>query len=130
MDFGGYTIIRALAGDERIVLVSEELFDRLLKIADETNLGTLAEWVNSARNRDALPIALAQRLIQGETPHKLYRELRGFSTTRLAEAAGLPHDYIIGVETGRTEETLEARRKIARVLHVKLDDLEPIAAFH
>ncbi|MEN3951259.1 helix-turn-helix transcriptional regulator [Iodidimonas sp. SYSU 1G8] len=130
MDIGGYTLIRALAGDERIVIVSEELFDRLMKVAEETSLGSLAEWVNSSMNRDALPIALAQRLMQGETPHKLYRELRGFSTTRLAEAAGLPHDYIVGVETGQTEETLEARRKIASVLHVKLDDLEPIAIFH
>ncbi len=130
MEIGAYTLIRALAGDERLVIVSEELFDCLLKAADGASLGRLAEWVTSSSDRDPLPNALTERLLQGEAPHRLYREFRGFSTARLADATGLPHDYILGVEAGQTEETLEGRRKTANVLQIKLDDLEPIVSFH
>ncbi|MGE0666948.1 MAG: helix-turn-helix transcriptional regulator [Sphingomonadales bacterium] len=125
MDTEGYTLIRAIAGDERLVIVSEELFDRLMDAAERHLFPDgLEGWVNSSQNRNELPITLAQRLTRGETPHRVYREYRGFTTDRLAETTGLPHDYILALERGEMEETLDARRRIADALDVRLDDLE------
>jgi DNA-binding XRE family transcriptional regulator len=122
-----YTLIRAIAGDERLVIVSEILFDRLTNLASEAvNEQTLADWVNSQENRNALPIALADRLVRGEAPLRFYRELRGLSVSALAHAAGLPEDYVLAIECGLQEETLSARRSIAEVLKVTMDDLEPV----
>lgn len=131
MHIEGYTLIRAIAGDERLVIVSEELFDRLMDAAEkQLSAQGLVYWVNSAENRDELPITLAQRLMRGETPHRIYREHRGLTTDNLARATGLPHNYILALENGETEETLDARRRIAEALHVRLDDLERHGNLH
>lgn len=131
MDIEGYTLIRAVAGDERLVIVSEELFDRLMEAAEKhLSAQGLACWVNSAENRDELPITLAKRLMRGETPHRIYREYRGLSTDNLASATGLSHDYILALENGETEETLDARRRIADALNLRLDDLERPGNLH
>ncbi len=131
MNIEGYTVIRATTGDERLVLVSEELFDKLMSLAENyLSAKGLERWVNAQENRDELPITLARRLMRGEVPLRVYREHRGLTTDGLAEATGLPHDYIVALERGETEETLEARRKIADVLHLRLDDLEPLGIRH
>ena len=60
-----YTLIRAVAGNERLVLVSEVLFDRIVDLASRNfSHETLDDWVNSGPNRDYLPVALAQQLVR------------------------------------------------------------------
>jgi hypothetical protein len=60
-----YTLIRAVAGNERLVIVSEALFDRIVDLASQNmSRERLGDWVNSGFNRDCLPIALAQQLVR------------------------------------------------------------------
>ncbi len=77
-----------------------------------------------ARGEDEMvPGVFAERLLAGENPVRVFRELRGLSVKELAARAKLSAAYLSQVETGARQGTLATRRKLARALDVALDDL-------
>ena len=70
-----------------------------------------------------LPAAMVKRLIAGESPVRIWRERRGLKANQLADAAGITGAYLSEIETGKKPGSLEALRKLARVLGVLVDDL-------
>jgi DNA-binding XRE family transcriptional regulator len=105
----------------------EALLDRLEDAEDALTIrqfnADVAERGWDAVTRDCLPMALAERLVAGEHPVRLWREHRGMTGTRLAELSGVPQSYISNIEKSRKPGSVSALVKLAAALDVRLDDL-------
>ena len=76
---------------------------------------------------EALPFELFERISDGESPIKVWREHRGLTQASLAEAAGLRQGSLSDLERGRRSASFETFCRLADALGVTLDDLRPPA---
>ena len=74
--------------------------------------------------RDYLTGDEAIRLLNGESPLKVWREKRGLSQRALAAAGNVANGYLAEIETGRKPGSDDALRKLAAVLLVSPEDLD------
>lgn len=72
---------------------------------------------------DALPAALVDRLLEGESPVRVWREHRGLTLAQLADQAGVGTSYISEIETKKKPGSVHALRALAQALKVDLGDL-------
>lgn len=73
--------------------------------------------------RDYLTGDEAIRLLNGESPLKIWREKRGLSQRALATAANIASGYLAEIESGSKPGSDNAFRKLAVVLRVPSDEL-------
>lgn len=76
-----------------------------------------------AREEEAFPLEVAERLVAGVHPIKVFREYRGITQAELARQVGLSPMYISQIETGRRGGSTKALRRIAAALEIDLADL-------
>jgi DNA-binding XRE family transcriptional regulator len=76
-----------------------------------------------ANNEETFPIAVADALIAGENPVKVYRLHRGMKQPGLAEACGVSVPYLSQIETGKCRPNSGVLKKLADALSVSVDDL-------
>lgn len=106
----------------------------VLPIADYEALLEAAEMAEDVAAFDAgagdeiLPVATSDRLLAGESPLRVFRELRDLTQTQLAAAAGIPQTTISKIETGERIGTVDNLSRLAAALHVDLEDLVPAPA--
>ena len=74
-------------------------------------------------DEELVPAAFAKRLIAGESPVRVWRELRGLTQTALATASGVNRPQIANIESGAKSGSVATLRKLADALGVGLDDL-------
>ena len=72
---------------------------------------------------DYLPIELVRRLSAGEHPVRVWRVHRGLGRDALAAAAGIAPSYLSEIETRHKPDSFGALAKLAKALHISLDDL-------
>ena len=115
-------------GGDRMVIISEAEYLEL--IARHEDDDTIYE---SAANRldrgedETLPFSEAMRIAQGESPIKVWRQLRGMSTADLARGSGLSAAYVRQLQSGTRKGTTSSLQQVAKALRVSLDDLVPAA---
>src|SRR5208337_4584629 len=76
-----------------------------------------------AARRNYLTAQEARCLLDGESPVKVWREKRARSQRELATAAGVSAGYLAEIETGRKPGSVAALAKLAKALHVQIEDL-------
>ncbi len=76
-----------------------------------------------AREEEAFPLVVAERLVAGAHPVKVFREYRGLTQAELARQVGLSPMYFSQIETGRRGGSTKALRRIAAALDIDLADL-------
>jgi ribosome-binding protein aMBF1 (putative translation factor) len=116
------TVTMTRAEYEALVEAAEDAEDRAHLAAQEKGerlLGT------EAVRADALPVELVERMLDGESPVRIWREHRGLTLGDLADRAGIAPSYVSEIETGRKPGSVAALTKLARVLGIDLDDLVP-----
>ena len=74
---------------------------------------------------ELLPATVADRLIDGETPLKVWREHRALSQAALARAASVNRVQIVDIEAGCASGSARTLRALADALRVTVDDLLP-----
>ena len=74
-------------------------------------------------DEERFPVAVADRLIAGESPLKVFREYRGLTQGRLAEAAKTTAPYLSQIENGRRTGSVGLLHRLAEALRVEIDDL-------
>lgn len=72
---------------------------------------------------ELVPADYAKRLIAGETPLRVWRELRGITQTELAQTAGVGRVQIVNMEKGARGGSIATMKKLAVALRVTIDDL-------
>ena len=102
---------RALAGDD----VAEDLAE-----------ASWAEAVAAAFDprAETFPDEVADRLIAGDHPVKVFREHRGLTQGQLSERAGIGALYLSQIETGRRRGSHSVLRRLAAALGITVDDLD------
>ena len=70
-----------------------------------------------------MPAEYAKRLIAGESPLRVWRELRGLSQVAMGKVSGVNRVQIADIEAGRGKGSVETVRKLADALGVRVDDL-------
>ena len=98
---------KRLAGDAAEVLSSdEEVYDHAKAVGGES-----------------FPIAVADRLMAGEHPIKVYRNHRGMTQLELAAAADISAMYVSQIETRKRTGSTKTLAALAKALNVGVDDL-------
>ncbi len=72
---------------------------------------------------ELLPESFVNELLEGANPVKVWREYRGMTQKKLADAAGISVPYLSQLETGKRKGSLEVYSAIATALSVTLDDI-------
>ncbi|MCE8441507.1 helix-turn-helix transcriptional regulator [Rhodovulum sulfidophilum] len=100
---------------ERLRAAAEDLEDILAYDRAKADL--------AAGRAELVPAEFADRLIDGESPVRVYRALRGLTQAALAEKAGVNRVTVAELETGRKQGSAQTLKKIADALGVTVDDL-------
>jgi mRNA interferase RelE/StbE len=110
----------------KMVTIPADEYDRLREAAED--LADLRAYDRAkaalASGEDELvPADFAKRLIAGESPLRVWREVRGLSQVKLGAASGVNRVQIADIEAGRSRGSVETVRKLADALGVMMDDL-------
>lgn len=109
-----------------MVTIRRDEYRRLL--AAEEDLADLRAY-DSARALlesgadELLPAEAVGRILAGESPLRVFRELRGMTQARLATVSGVNRVQITDIESGRRTGSVGTMRKLADALGVAIDDL-------
>ena len=76
-----------------------------------------------AEGEETFPIDVADRLLDGENPVKVYRDYRGITQKALAQAAGINPVYLSQIETGRRTGSTRTLAALAAALSMGIDAL-------
>ncbi len=93
-----------------------------LEAADEA-IGVRALDAYTANRPETFPDEVAVRLVNGESPVKVFREYRGLTQRQLGDVAGVNQAYVSQIEAGARAGTVDVLKRIAEGLGVDLDDL-------
>lgn len=104
------------------VILSRADYEALIDRADIAAADRVRADIAAGRD-EMIPEAFADRLIDGESPVRVYRELRGLTGRQVAEKAGISAAYFSEIEGGKKEGTASTLKKIAEALNVTVDDL-------
>ena len=74
-------------------------------------------------DKETVPIAIADALLAGHSPIRVWREYRGLTQQQLANAAAIRRAYVAQLEAGRRRGSLLVLGRIADALGVEIDDL-------
>jgi len=80
------------------------------------------------RDQEAVPDEFAGRLLDGESPVRVWREYRCMSLRKLAAQAKVSASTLCDLETKKSEGRPGALRRIAMALGITLDDLVPVVS--
>jgi len=100
-----------------------ELEDAEDRLAVRSHRARQAAVGKEAVRQNALTGEQARRLLDGESPVRVWREKRGLTQRALAAAAGVAASYLADIENGRKPGSADALSRLARALGVSMDDL-------
>lgn len=77
----------------------------------------------AAGREERVPAGYARRMIAGESPLRVWRELRGLTQAALGQTARVNRVQIADIEAGRKRGSIETVKRLAAALGVAVDDL-------
>jgi DNA-binding XRE family transcriptional regulator len=107
----------------------------VIPYADYERLVEAAESMEDVRDYDAVkealrggreelaPADVADQLLNGENPVRVWRKHRGLSVSDLAAACGLTPAAVSQIENGRRSPSIEKLKAIAAALNIEVDDI-------
>ena len=107
---------------KRFVLVPEATYERMVDDLDE--LDDLRAYDRAkAKPQEFVPAEIADRLIAGESPLRVWREYRGLTQQKLADEAEISKPFLSQLENGQREASVDVLKRLAAALKVDIDDL-------
>lgn len=112
----------------RMAILPAEDYERLLEEAEERQEFADAKFAEYARSEGAeyLPADMVNRIIDGESALRVWRQYRGLSATELAKSVGVVPSHITHLENGTRGGKPLLWRSIANSLNVDVDDILPV----
>lgn len=110
------------------VTIPKVEYDRLCGLAEDLADIEAARFVLDRLEGGAeelVPAAVADRLIDGGNPLKVWRQYRGMSQSELARVSGASRVQVVDIESGRATGSVHTLRRLADALRIGLDDLAP-----
>ena len=112
-----HTVTIPRAEYERLCALEEEFADIQAALSVEARIASGEE--------ELIPAQVVDRLIDRESPLRVWREYRALSQSALARASGVNRVQIVDIEAGRNSGSVHTLRKLADALRVTVDDLIP-----
>jgi DNA-binding XRE family transcriptional regulator len=109
-----------------MITIPRDEYNRLCAAAEDLadlQAFAAAQAALAAGIDELIPAPFANRLLDGENPVRVYRDLRGLTQAALAEKAGLGRVTVAEIETGRKQGSIATLRALGRALGVQMDDL-------
>jgi len=97
----------------------EELREALADAADAEAMRRVRE----DPDEEDVPIAFARGMWNGESPVRVWREMRGMKATDLAAAAEVSRSHLSAIERGAKRGSVDALKRLAAALGVGIEDL-------
>lgn len=109
-----------------MVTIPRDEYDRLRAAAED--LADLQAYDRAAAGLksgqdELIPADYVNRLLNGESPLRVYRDLRGLTQVALAKQAGVNRVTVAEIETGRKQGSVATLRALATSLGISLDDI-------
>ncbi|WP_108395748.1 helix-turn-helix transcriptional regulator [Devosia submarina] len=105
-----------------MITIPRAEYDRLREAAED--LADIQAYDRAmAAGEESFPSEVVDRIVDGESPLRVFRELRGLSQTALSAASGVNRVQIADIESGRRSASVETFRKLAQALNLTIDDL-------
>ena len=111
------TVTITRAEYDRLCAAEEDFYDRRAALAARAHI--------EAGSDELLPAAVADRLIDGASTLKVWREHRGLSQSALARDSGVNRVQIADIEAARATGSVRTLRALANTLRITVDDLLP-----
>ena len=111
------TVTISRAEYERLCALEEEFADIQAALSVEARIASGEE--------ELIPAQVVDRLIDRESPLRVWREYRDLSQSALARASGVNRVQIVEIEAGRNSGSVHTLRKLADALRIAVDDLIP-----
>ncbi len=109
-----------------MVTIPRAEYDRLREAAADLADIAAVERIKAdiaAGREELIPSELVDRMLDGESPLRVYREHRGLTQSALAAASGVNRVQIADIEARRKSGSIDTIRKLADALRVTIDDL-------
>ena len=74
-------------------------------------------------DEELIPAEFVNRLLNGDNPLKVYREIRGHTQAQLAKISDVNRTTIGEIEIGRKQGSVATLGRLANALNVTIDDL-------
>ncbi len=112
-------------GEEMIVLRRKDYEALIERIEDlEDNLAVADfERKLAAGEEEFIAAEYVNRMSEGESPIRVWRDVRGMTAKDLAAASGISTAYLSEIENGKKDGSVATLKAIADVLKIDLDDL-------
>ncbi len=109
-----------------VVVIARADYESLVAAAgDAADLADIAAIKAHSTEKDFLPFEMAERILDGMAPVRVWRQHRGLTARALAAKAGLSSSYLSEIETGKKPGSVKALHALATALEVDVDDLGP-----
>jgi DNA-binding XRE family transcriptional regulator len=109
-------------GKPAFVVVPIAEWRRIESLIEDAEDNAAAEAFH--RNRvETFPISVADALVAGENPVRIFRKHRGMTLAAVAERCGIAVPYLSQIETGKRKASSDVLKKLAEALAVSVDDL-------
>lgn len=103
----------------------ERMLEALAELEDVEAVHALKAKLASGEE-ELVPEAVANALLDGANPVRVWREHRGMTQQELADASGFTKPYICQIERGnRQPEKAGTLAKLAKALRVAVEDVFP-----
>lgn len=109
-------------GGETLVLLALKEYDDLVDAADIAAADNVRLDIKAGRD-ELIPASVANRLLDGENPIRVWREYRRLTARDLAEKSDVSAAYLSELETGKKKGGIGRLAAIAGALGVEIDDL-------
>ncbi|MGO7538457.1 helix-turn-helix domain-containing protein [Rhizobium ruizarguesonis] len=111
---------------DRMVVMPEDEYRALTGAAQDAEDIADANRINeriAKGEEELIPAEFVNRIIDGESKIKVWREFRGMTARRLAENAEISAGFLSQIEKGDRDGSFETIKKIAAALKISVDDL-------
>ena len=117
-----------IAGQKMAMLPIAD-YERLLDLAEDRADLLAAERAEARRlaGEEYVPAELVNRILNGESALRVWRQYRGLTLEQLAKSAGLGISYLSDLERGKRQGKGTLWRRLADALNVSVDDILPDA---
>lgn len=106
------------------VLVPKAVYERMCAALEDRDDRRAYDAAKAAKP-EMVPAAIADRLLAGENPIRVWREHRNLTQRQLADTSGISKPYLSQLENGLRKGAIDVLRQVASALRVDFEDLVP-----
>lgn len=109
-----------------MVTIPRAEYDRLVAAADvmsDIEAYDRAKAALASGEDELIPADYVDRILNGESPLRVWRAYRGLTQVKLSEASGVNRVQIADIEAGRKNGSVATLKALAEALGVTIDEI-------